>query len=361
MTNRQNAPFLKALRRELTTSTPIWIMRQAGRYLPEYNQTRREAGSFLKLCKTPALACEVTLQPIRRFNFDAAILFSDILTIPDAMGLGLEFRDGEGPVFSKPLREARDILALEPPDLALLDYVFSAVRLIRESLPEATPLIGFAGSPFTLACYMIEGHGSKDFATAKKMLFSRPDLFHHLLNVLVEAVTDYLIAQVNAGADVVQIFDTWGGMLSHRDYPEFSLAPMEKIIANIKRACPDTPVIVFTKGGGLWLPLLVQSGATAIGLDWTMSIQAAFQQFGDRVAFQGNLDPLSLLASPEQFLPRVRALLDEVQVARDYWQGKCALGHLFNLGHGIVPQVPPDHVSALVECVKNYSLIAARH
>lgn len=358
--NLNRSPFLQALARKPVARTPIWLMRQAGRYLPEYNRVRQEAGNFLNLCKTPSLACEVTLQPIRRFGFDTAILFSDILTIPDAMNLGLRFREGEGPHFDHPLSEESRIINLCPPDLEKLQYVFEAVTLIRQQLPAQTPLIGFAGSPFTLACYMIEGHGSKDFAKAKRLMFARPDLFQKILEVLVQAVSEYLIAQIRAGADAVQLFDTWGGLLSDDDYRQFSLAPMQKIAQSIRAACPHTPIIFFTKGGGLWLESMASS-ADGLGIDWTVDIESAFMRLGQRVALQGNLDPLALLAPPDSFLPIVANILEKVQRARRHWQKSgINIGHIFNLGHGITPQVPPDHVSALVEAVHQFPIANER-
>ena len=345
----QNDSLLRALKRQPTPYTPIWLMRQAGRYLPEYNQTRARAGSFLALAKSPALATEVTLQPIERFRLDAAILFSDILTVPDAMGLGLYFVEGEGPKFERPVRDEATILGLTAPQPDdQLRYVMDAVRQIRGALQDRIPLIGFSGSPFTLACYMIEGGASSDFATVKRMLYARPDLMQRLLAVNTRAVTDYLNAQVEAGAQVVMVFDTWGGTLAAADYERFSLAFMQQIIAGLKRG-PDgerIPSIVFTKGGGVWLDEIAACGADAVGLDWTVDIGRARRQVGGRVALQGNLDPLVLLT--DQATVRREA----ERILASYGDGS---GHVFNLGHGIVPATPPEHVEALVECVRNSS------
>ena len=297
----ENDTFIRALLRQPTPYTPIWLMRQAGRYLPEYNQTRSRAGSFLALCKNPDLATEVTLQPLARYRLDAAIVFSDILTIPDAMGLGLYFAEGEGPKFERPLREEWEIRDLSAPDpTAHLGYVLDAVRQVRQALAGSVPLIGFSGSPFTLACYMIEGRGSSDFATVKKMLYQRPDLLHKILAVNTAAVTDYLNAQIEAGAQAVMIFDTWGGMLSHAAFHEFSLAYTKQVVAGLARERDGAriPSIVFTKGGGGWLESIADIGCDAVGLDWTVDIGAARARVGTRVALQGNLDPAVLLSSP---------------------------------------------------------------
>ncbi|MDR2678121.1 MAG: uroporphyrinogen decarboxylase, partial [Zoogloeaceae bacterium] len=300
MTRPRNDNFLRALLKEPTDHTPLWLMRQAGRYLPEYCATRKRAGDFLALCKSPELACEVTLQPVERYDLDAAILFSDILTVPDAMGLGLYFETGEGPRFAHPLRDETAINALAPPPLEKLDYVFQAVRTIRKALDQRIPLIGFSGSPFTLACYMIEGGGSKDFRHIKTMLYARPELLHRVLTVTAEAVTAYLNAQIEAGAQAVMIFDTWGGALSQAAYPEFSLAYMRQIVARLHKTQDGEriPTILFTKGGGLWLEAIADSGCDAIGLDWTVDLGDARRRVGDKVALQGNLDPNVLFAPP---------------------------------------------------------------
>lgn len=349
MPKPKNDTFLRALLREPVDYTPVWLMRQAGRYLPEYNQTRARAGDFLSLCKNPDLATEVTLQPLARFPLDAAILFSDILTIPDAMGLGLYFSQGEGPRFERPLREEWEIRALTAPDpVEHLGYVIAAVSQIRRALDNSVPLIGFSGSPFTLACYMIEGQGGTDFATVKKMLYQRPDLLHHILAINTRAVTDYLNAQVEAGAQALMIFDTWGGALSHAAYHEFSLRYMAEIVANLKREHDGAkvPVILFTKGGGNWLEAMAATGCDALGLDWTVDIGAARARVGDRVALQGNLDPAVLLTDPDT----VRT--ETAKVLASYGHGS---GHVFNLGHGISQFTPPENAVALVEAVHGLS------
>ncbi|MBI3146035.1 MAG: uroporphyrinogen decarboxylase [Pseudogulbenkiania sp.] len=349
MTTLNNDTFLRALLKEPVEYTPIWMMRQAGRYLPEYRATRARAGSFMGLCTSPDYATEVTLQPLERFPLDAAILFSDILTVPDAMGLGLYFADGEGPKFQHPLRDEAAIKALSVAPLDKLQYVFDAVASIRKALDGRVPLIGFSGSPFTLACYMIEGGGSDDFRNVKAMLYSRPELLHHILEVNAQSVTDYLNAQIDAGAQAVQIFDTWGGALTHAAYKEFSLAYMQKIIAGLKREADGrrVPVIVFTKGGGQWLEDIAAIGTDAIGLDWTTDIADARRRVGDDVALQGNLDPNVLFASPEGIEKEVSRILSS------YGQGS---GHVFNLGHGISQFVNPDHAAALVEAVHRLSV-----
>jgi uroporphyrinogen decarboxylase len=348
MARPKNDNFLRALLREPTDFTPLWLMRQAGRYLPEYNETRRRAGNFLALCKNPGLACEVTLQPLARFNLDAAILFSDILTVPDAMGLGLYFAEGEGPKFERPLREEWAIRDLAPPDpYDHLRYVMDAVVEIRRALDNSVPLIGFSGSPFTLACYMVEGGGSADFRTLKTMLYSRPDLLHRILDVNATAVTNYLNAQIESGAQAVQIFDTWGGALSHAAYREFSLAYMQRVISGLKKTHDGEriPCIVFTKGGGQWLEAIAASGCDAVGLDWITDIGDARRRVGDRVALQGNFDPMALFASPEAVASEATRILDS------YGDGP---GHVFNLGHGINQHTPPENVSVLVDTVHNY-------
>lgn len=340
----KNDTFLRALLREPTPYTPVWIMRQAGRYLPEYNATRKRAGSFLALAKTPELACEVTLQPLARFPLDAAILFSDILTVPDAMGLGLYFVEGEGPKFERPLRTEADVAGLAVPDMNALRYVFDAVSLIRGELGGRVPLIGFSGSPFTLACYMIEGGGSDDFRLVKTMLYSRPDLLHRILDINTRAVTAYLNAQIAAGAQAVQIFDTWGGALSHAAFQEFSLAYSRQVLQAITRVHGErvVPRILFTKGGGQWLEDMAQSGADALGVDWQTPLAEARRRVGDKVALQGNLDPMALFAPPAAIGAEVQRVLDA------YGNGP---GHVFNLGHGISQHTPPEHVQALVEAV----------
>jgi uroporphyrinogen decarboxylase len=344
-----NDTLLRALARQPTEHTPIWLMRQAGRYLPEYRATRGRAGSFLALAKSPALAAEVTLQPLERFPLDAAILFSDILTVPDAMGLGLFFADGEGPRFERPLRDEAAIRALAAPDPAAeLRYVLDAVREIRKSLAGRVPLIGFSGSPFTLACYMVEGSGSDDWRALKTMLYARPDLLHHILEVNARAVTDYLNAQIEAGAQVVMLFDTWGGQLSHSGYETFSLAYSRRVIANLTREREGrrVPCILFTKGGGAWLEAMAASGCDAVGLDWTVDPAAARARIGSRVALQGNLDPSALFAPPDRVREQARQVLDAFGPAP---------GHVFNLGHGISQHTPPESVAALVDEVRTYS------
>ena len=344
-----NDSFLRALLKEPCPHTPIWLMRQAGRYLPEYCETRRRAGSFLNLCKNPALACEVTLQPLARYPLDAAILFSDILTIPDAMGLGLYFTDGEGPRFERPLREEwaiRDLSAPDPWDH--LRYVTDAVTEIRRALNGSVPLIGFAGSPYTLACYMVEGGASNDYRRIKRMLYERPDLLHRILTVTAQAVTAYLNAQIEAGAQAVMIFDSWGGSLSAAAYQEFSLAYMERIVAGLtkEKAGERIPSIVFTKGGGLWLEQIARIGSDAIGLDWTIDIGEARRRVGDRVALQGNLDPAVLFGTPEAVAAETRKVLDAFGPHN---------GHVFNLGHGISQFTPPENVTVLVNTVHEHS------
>jgi len=348
MTPLKNDVFLRALARQETPHTPIWLMRQAGRYLPEYAATRKSAGSFMALAQNPDLATEVTLQPLRRYALDAAILFSDILTVPDAMGLGLSFAEGEGPRFARPLRTEEDIGRLEVPDMAKLRYVFDAVAQIRRALDGAVPLIGFSGSPFTLACYMIEGRGSDGFELTKQMLYKRPDLLHRLLAVNAEAVTRYLNAQIDAGAQAVMVFDTWGGLLSHAAFAEFSLAYTARIMAGLTRQREDRPIprIAFTKGGGQWLEAIAACGCDAVGLDWTTPIGAARQRVGHRVGLQGNLDPVVLTTTPEAIVAEAKRIIDEFGPYP---------GHVFNLGHGIRQTTPPDHVAALVDAVRKHS------
>ena len=349
MPKLKNDTLIRALLREPTPYTPIWLMRQAGRYLPEYNQTRARAGNFLALCKNPALATEVTLQPLARYALDAAIMFSDILTIPDAMGLGLYFAEGEGPKFERPLREEWEIRDLSVPDPEYhLAYVLDTVRQVRRALAGSVPLIGFAGSPFTLACYMVEGQSGSDFATVKKMLYERPDLLHHILSINATAVTAYLNAQIEAGAQTVMVFDTWGGVLSHAAFHQFSLAYTARVIAGLKREHEGArvPSIVFTKGGGAWLESIAAIGCDALGLDWTVDIGTARARIGARVALQGNLDPAVLLAPPQAIQREAGAILER------YGHGS---GHVFNLGHGISQHTPPEHVSALIEAVRGLS------
>ena len=348
MPQLKNDTLIRALLREPTPYTPVWIMRQAGRYLPEYNATRARAGSFLALAKNPDLATEVTLQPLARFPLDAAIVFSDILTIPDAMGLGLAFAEGEGPRFERPLREERAIRALEVPDLGKLRYVFDAVAQVRKALAESVPLIGFSGSPFTLACYMVEGRGSRDFPTVKSMLRERPELLHQILEVNCRAVIAYLNAQIEAGAQVVMVFDTWGGTLSAAEYLEFSLAYMQRVVAGITRSRNGqrVPNILFTKGGGAWLEAIAESGCDAIGVDWTVDMGEARARVGSRVALQGNLDPEVLLSGPQAARDGARAVLES------FGRGP---GHVFNLGHGVTQFTPPENVAALVEAVHQAS------
>jgi len=350
MTKLENDTFIRALLRQPVDYTPVWMMRQAGRYLPEYNRTRARAGNFLSLCKNPDFATEVTLQPLARFSLDAAILFSDILTIPDAMGLGLYFADGEGPRFERPLREEWEIRSLIVPDPDThLRYVTDAVRQIRKALNNQVPLIGFSGSPFTLACYMVEGAGSSEFRQIKTMLYARPDLLHHILGVTAQAVTAYLNAQIEAGAQAVMIFDSWGGALSHAAYQEFSLRYMNQILDGLKREHDGDriPNILFTKGGGLWLESIMASGCDAIGLDWTIDIGEARRRTQDKVALQGNLDPAVLFSSPEIIAAEAGKIL------ASYGHGH---GHVFNLGHGISQFTPPENALALIEAVHAQSV-----
>jgi uroporphyrinogen decarboxylase len=344
----KNDTLLRALACQPTDYTPVWLMRQAGRYLPEYNATRAKAGSFLALAKSPALAAEVTLQPLERFALDAAIIFSDILTIPDAMGLGLAFAEGEGPRFEKPLRDESAIRALAAPDLSNLRYVFDALREARKALAGRVPLIGFSGSPFTLACYMVEGSGSDDWRTVKKLRHSRPELLHHILEVNARAVVAYLNAQIEAGAQAVMLFDTWGGILANRDYETFSLAYSRKIIAGLvkEKDGARVPSILFTKGGNPWLAEMLASGCSAVGLDWTSDPREARRLATGRVALQGNLDPAALFGPADSVREAVRRVIDAFGVAP---------GHVFNLGHGILTQTPVDSVSALVDEVRAYS------
>lgn len=338
----RNDTLLKALRREPTDYVPIWLMRQAGRYLPEYNATRARAGSFMALCRDPVLATEVTLQPLTRFPLDAAIVFSDILTVPDAMGLGLGLVEGEGPRFERPLADETAIARLAVPDPARLSYVFDAVAGVKRALAGSVPLLGFAGSPFTLACYMIEGRGSVDFAGARRMLHARPDLLHRVLAINAEAIVAYLAEQVRHGADALMLFDTWGGLLSSDAYVDFSLAYIRRVLDGLRARAAPVPTIVFTRGGGQWLERIADSGCDAIGLDWTTDLSSARTRVGNRVALQGHLDPMALLAPPAAVESAARAVLRAAGPAP---------GFIFNLGHGVVPETPPEHVAALVACV----------
>jgi len=345
----KNDRLLRALLREPVDITPVWMMRQAGRYLPEYKATRQKAGSFMDLCQNAELACEVTIQPLERYPLDAAILFSDILTIPDAMGLGLYFTEGEGPKFERPIRTAADVQAIGVPDPEQeLQYVMNAVRTIRQELNGRVPLIGFSGSPWTLATYMVEGGSTKNFAKSKGMMFEDPGLMHDLLDKLAASVTSYLNAQIAAGAQAVMIFDTWGGVLSPRDYEAFSLSYMERIIQGLTRENDGrrVPVVMFTKNGGQWLSRMAQSGADALGVDWTTELADARVQVQDKVALQGNMDPCVLYASPERIREEVAHVLDS------YGHGP---GHVFNLGHGIHPEIDPEHAGAFIEAVHDLS------
>jgi uroporphyrinogen decarboxylase len=349
MSDLKNDRFLRALLRQPVDRTPVWMMRQAGRYLPEYRATRSQAGDFMSLCKNTELACEVTLQPLERYALDAAILFSDILTIPDAMGLGLYFAEGEGPKFRKPVRTEADIESLQVIDTASdLSYVTDAVSMIRRELNGRVPLIGFSGSPWTLATYMIEGQSSRDFARAKTMLYTQPELMHQLLDKLALSVIDYLNAQIRAGAQAVQIFDTWGGALSHAAYREFSLSYMEKIVKGLITHADgrDVPVILFTKGGGLWLEGMADTGCHALGLDWTMDIGAAKARVGHKVALQGNMDPAVLRANPATIEKEVQSIL------QSFGTGS---GHIFNLGHGITPDIDPENAKVFIDAVHKFS------
>ena len=349
MTQAKNDRFLRALLKQEVDRTPVWIMRQAGRYLPEYREIRQQAGSFMGLCTNPELACEVTLQPLRRFDLDAAILFSDILTIPDAMGLGLHFVEGEGPKFERAIARPADVAALprlDPTDD--LAYVMEAISLIRRELNGRVPLIGFSGSPWTLATYMVEGGSSKNFGRVKAMMYSDPKSTHALLQKLADSVTDYLNAQIAAGAQALQIFDSWGGVLSHDTFGQYSLQYLKRIIASL-RPGPDgetVPVILFCKGCNGHLEAIAATGCHGVGVDWTLSLADARARVGDRVAIQGNLDPSVLLATPEVIRAQAAATLDS------YGAGT---GHVFNLGHGITPDVNPDHLAALIDAVAEIS------
>ncbi len=344
-----NDRLLRALLREPVDRTPVWIMRQAGRYLPEYREARERAGSFLTLCSTPELACEVTLQPLARFALDAAIVFSDILTVPAAMGMELVFTEGEGPGFPQPLRAAADVDRLTRPDPEVeLRYVMETVRLVRRELDGKVPLIGFAGSPWTLATYMVEGGGSSHYRFVKGMMFAKPALMHRLLGLLADSVCEYLNAQIRAGAQAVMVFDTWGGLLGARDYEPFSLQYMTRIVEGLEREAHGrrVPVVLFTKGGGAWLESMAESGCDAVGIDWTVDIGGARRRVGDTVAIQGNLDPCTLYAPPQ----RIRHEVGEVLAGYGYGPG-----HVFNLGHGIHPFVDPAQVTVLVDAVHEMS------
>lgn len=346
----KNDRYLRALLRQPVDKTPVWVMRQAGRYLPEYREVRAKAGDFMALCSTPDLACEVTLQPLRRFDLDAAIIFSDILTIPDAMGLGLHFVAGEGPKFNNPIKNAADIAKLAIPDMEdNLGYVMDAIRLTRREIDGKVPLIGFSGSPWTLACYMVEGGSSKDFAKVKGMMFDAPDQMHKLLSMMAESVTAYLNAQIAAGAQSVMLFDTWGGALSTTNYQQFSLQYMQQIIAGLTRENDGriVPVTLFTKGGGQWLELMATTGVDAVGLDWTTDLTKARQRIGDKVTLQGNMDPCVLYASADRVEQEVASVLADF--------GQAETGHVFNLGHGIHPTIEPEKMQRLVDSVHRLS------
>ncbi|MEO8937849.1 MAG: uroporphyrinogen decarboxylase [Burkholderiaceae bacterium] len=347
-----NDTFLRALMRQPVDHTPVWLMRQAGRYLPEYLVTRKKAGSFLGLAKTPDYATEVTLQPLDRYDLDAAILFSDILTVPDAMGLGLRFVEGDGPQFERPVRTEADVAKLVVPSRESLQYVYDATSQIRRALVRAdglqrVPLIGFSGSPWTLACYMIEGRSSRDFLTIKTMLYKRPDLLARLLDVTARAVVDYLTAQIEAGAQAVMLFDTWGGVLSHTGYRRWSLAYMQQIIDRLPRTHDGNrvPIVIFTKGGGAWVDDIAATGVDAIGLDWTADPAAARAAVGQRCALQGNLDPAVLLGGDD-------AIRSEVAKVLQAFDSPATPGHVFNLGHGISQFTPPDAVTTVIETVR---------
>ena len=350
-----NDCFLRACLRQPTDHTPVWLMRQAGRYLPEYRATRARAGSFMGLATSPQYATEVTLQPLERYALDAAILFSDILTVPDAMGLGLSFAEGEGPRFAHPLRDEAAVARLAVPDMDRLRYVFDAVASIRKALAGRVPLIGFSGSPWTLACYMVEGGGSDDYRLVKTLMYSRPDLMHRILDLNAQAVAAYLNAQIDAGAQAVMVFDSWGGVLADGAFQRFSLHYTQQVLRALRREAEGrrVPCIVFTKGGGPWLRAIADSGADVVGLDWTVNLGAARAAVGRQVALQGNLDPNVLFAPPEVVRAEAIAVLDSFgppQRADGGWDG-----HVFNLGHGISQHTPPEHVSALVEAVHAHS------
>ncbi|TAL77821.1 MAG: uroporphyrinogen decarboxylase [Burkholderiaceae bacterium] len=346
----QNDVFLRALMREPVPYTPLWLMRQAGRYLPEYNETRAKAGSFLGLAQHPEYACEVTLQPLRRFKFDAAILFSDILTIPHAMGLGVDFHAGEGPRFSRPVRTEADVAGLVVPDMADLQYVFDTVSLVRKELGGKVPLIGFAGSPWTVGCYMVEGQGTDDYRLIKTMLYQRPDLLHRILDINAQAIGQYLNAQIRAGAQAVMVFDSWGGVLADGLFQEFSLAYTRKVVQSLVRNNEGrvVPVIVFTKGGGPWLEDIAGIGCDAVGVDWTVNLARARKRVADSVALQGNLDPMALFGGETAIREQTRRVLDDFGLVGEG-------GHIFNLGHGISRFTAPEAVEILVDEVHAYS------
>lgn len=348
MVELKNDRFIRAIYKQPVDKTPVWIMRQAGRYLPEYRAVRQQAGSFMTLCQTPELACEVTLQPMRRFNLDASIIFSDILTIPDAMGLGLSFVEGEGPQFASPIRNERDARKLEVPDLEKLSYVYEAIKLVRHELNGKAPLIGFCGSPWTLAAYMVEGRSKNGFPHVLKMLKEEPILLHDILDVLAESVCAHLNAQIAAGAQAVMLFDTWGGMLDTPDYHEFSLYYLKQIIAGLTKEYDgqQIPVILFTKGGGKWLVEMAATKADVLGLDWETTLESARAQVGKQVALQGNMNPAIMLQTPDIIRAEVASVLSSYGVGS---------GHVFNLGHGITPEVPPENVEVLVNAVHELS------
>ena len=350
VTPLKNDVLLRALMRQPVPYTPVWLMRQAGRYLPEYNATRARAGSFMGLAQSPDYAAEVTLQPLERFDLDAAILFSDILTVPDAMGLGLSFAQGEGPRFAHPLRTEQDVARLAVPDMSRLQYVFDAVKVIRQQLDGRVPLIGFAGSPFTVACYMVEGKGSDDYRLIKSMLYARPDLLHRILDINAQTTATYLNAQIDAGAQAVMIFDSWGGVLADGLFQQFSRTYTKRVVDALKRDREGraVPVIVFTKGGGQWLESIATCGCDAVGLDWTVDLAAARRRVGDSVALQGNLDPMALFGGEPALRAEARRVMDAFGPVG---QG----GHVFNLGHGISQFTPPEAVGVLVDEVHTYS------
>jgi len=353
MSESNNDLYLRVLRGEKVERTPIWVMRQAGRYLPEYRATRKQAGDFLTLCKTPELACEVTLQPIDRFGLDAAILFSDILTIPDAMGLGLVLEEGIGPVFSRPIQSSADINRLTVPDPEQdLGYVMNAIRLVRTTLDGRVPLIGFSGSPWTLASYMVEGKGSKEFRLIKGLMFEDPKAAHKLLQIVTDSVIEYLKAQVVAGAQSLMLFDTWGGMLSTADFKQFSLAYMQQIVTALKsdELSQHIPIVLFTKGGGQWLEIMADTGCDGLGLDWTVDMAAAKSRVGHRVVLQGNMDPVVMNTAKAQVGEQAEKVLQAygLHEAADK-------GHIFNLGHGIQPFAKPENMQALVSTVQRQS------
>ena len=352
-----NDTFLRACRRQATDYTPLWLMRQAGRYLPEYKATRAQAGSFMGLATNVDYATEVTLQPLERFPLDAAILFSDILTVPDAMGLGLSFAEGEGPRFAKVVRDEAAVAELAVPDMDKLRYVFDAVTSIRKALNGRVPLIGFSGSPWTLACYMVEGKGSDDYRQVKTLMYARPDLMHRILAVNADSVAQYLNAQIDAGAQALMVFDSWGGVLADGAFQEFSLAYTKRVLAQLKRTGvdgQDVPRIVFTKGGGIWLPDMHDLDCEVLGLDWTANLGKARALVGDRKALQGNIDPNVLFAPPDMVAAQARAVLDSFGKPHTD-RHSTGPTHIFNLGHGISQFTPPEHVAALVETVHSYS------